>query len=508
MPVIAMTTVVAWYTPRRVQEAIQRAQAMPEVAIDLLPGDICEDQLVADFVSAGCGCTKVNGKQCSEQFSLEYIKSLRASCAELSRSELDLVILGQLLACTNQSPGVVTASRNPAAERQRSYTTLIHQSKSVCAKMFGMLHGIGRTRFKNLVKSLKEKGLTPRTHGNAKKKPHHALLLCSIEYVVRFIHNYAEQNALLLPGRVPGYSRSDIQLLPSSTSKRQIWRVYQSAADEDNSIHNVAYSTFCTLWRQLVPSVVLMKPMSDLCWKCQQNSAAILRAANHHESEKSATIKAAEEHLTIVQLERSFYRSSCDESRTLVRSHFVVDGCYTPPSPFTSISAGPAKVHYSFDYAQQVHYPSDPMQPGPIYFLTPRKCTIFGINCEAIPRQINFLTDEAGDCGKGANTVISRLHYFFDHLSLRERVVLLHADNCTGQNKNNAMIHYLLWRTMTNRHEEVTLSFLVVGHTKFSPDWCFGLIKRLYRRTKVGSLKSIAEVVNKSAECNVAQLVS
>ena len=146
---------------------------MPEVAVDLLPGDIHEDQLVTVFVSAGCGCTKVNRKQCSEQFSLEYIKSLRASCAELSRSELDPVILGQLLACTNQSPGVVITSRNPAAERQRSYTALFHQSKSVCAKMFGILHGIGRTRFKNLLKSLKENGLTPQTQGNARIKPHH-----------------------------------------------------------------------------------------------------------------------------------------------------------------------------------------------------------------------------------------------------------------------------------------------------------------------------------------------
>ena len=71
------------------------------------------------------------------------------------------------------------------------------------------------------------------------------------------------------------------------------------------------------------------------------------------------------------------------------------------------------EVHYSFDYAQQVHYPSDPLQPGPIYFLTPWKCTIFGVNCEAIPRQVNFLTDEAGDCVKGANAVVSRIHYFF-----------------------------------------------------------------------------------------------
>ena len=60
----------------------------------------------------------------------------------------------------------------------------------------------------------------------------------------------------------------------------------------------------------------------------------------------------------------------------------------------------------------QVHFPSDPMEPGPIYFLTPRKCSFFRVNCEAIPRQINFLTDEAGETGRGANAVISRLHYF------------------------------------------------------------------------------------------------
>jgi hypothetical protein len=60
------------------------------------------------------------------------------------------------------------------------------------------------------------------------------------------------------------------------------------------------------------------------------------------------------------------------------------------------------------------------------------------------------------------------------------------------------MIHYLVWRTLTNRHTNITLSFLPVGHTKFSPDWCFGLLKRQYRRTKVGSLQAIAEVVNTS----------
>ena len=253
-----------------------------------------------------------------------------------------------------------------------------------------------------------------------------------------------------------------------------------------------------------------MKPRSDLCWQCQQNSAAIVRMANASEAEKTSTMSDALEHLRVVKMERAHYKATCKECKDSVQAYFVTNGKFTPPPPFSRTPSNTTniKVHYSFDYAQQVHYPSDPLQPGPIYFLTPRKCTVFGVNCEALPRQVNFLTDEAGDCGKGANAVVSRLDFFFDHHGFGEKDVFLHADNCTGQNKNNCMVQYLAWRVMTNRHTNITLSFLPVGHTKFSPDWCFGLFKRQYRRTKVGSLQNIAEVVNTSAECNVAQLVS
>ena len=130
---------------------------------------------------------------------------------------------------------------------------------------------------------------------------------------------------------------------------------------------------------------------------------------------------------------------------------------------------------------------------------------MFGVACVALPCEINFLTDEAGDCG--ANAVISRLNYFFSHHGFGERDVYLHADNYTGQNKNNCMMQYLVWCMITNRHTSITLSFLPVGHTKFAPDWRFGLFKRIYRRTKVESLLAIAQVVNSSADCNFSQLV-
>ena len=59
---------------------------------------------------------------------------------------------------------------------------------------------------------------------------------------------------------------------------------------------------------------------------------------------------------------------------------------------------------------------------------------------------------------------------------------------------------------ITGLHRTIELSFLIAGHTKFSPDGCFGVLKRQFRRTKVNTLQDIVEVVNKSASLNHAEL--
>ena len=76
------------------------------------------------------------------------------------------------------------------------------------------------------------------------------------------------------------------------------------------------------LWKAQLPYVILMKPMIDLCWKCQQNGNAILRAANTSDINKSATVEEALEHLRIVQVETSLYRTICKESEREIRSFF------------------------------------------------------------------------------------------------------------------------------------------------------------------------------------------
>ena len=51
-------------------------------------------------------------------------------------------------------------------------------------------------------------------------------------------------------------------------------------------------------------------------------------------------------------------------------------------------------------------------------------------------------------------------------------------------------------------HQSVKFSFMTVGHTKVSPDWCFGSLKQIFRRTKVDCLDDIVGVVESSASVN------
>jgi len=66
-------------------------------------------------------------------------------------------------------------------------------------------------------------------------------------------------------------------------------------------------------------------------------------------------------------------------------------------------------------------------------------------------KQVFYLADEGLSPGKGANTVISYVHHYLDHYGLGETEAEFHFDNCSGQNKNNMVLWYALWRIMTGK---------------------------------------------------------
>ena len=140
---------------------------------------------------------------------------------------------------------------------------------------------------------------------------------------------------------------------------------------------------------------------------------------------------------------------------------------------------------------------------------------LFGIvddGGEGTPHQFNMLYDQT-TAGKGSSEVVSLLYRFL----VKERNpvyasphVTFHADNCVGQNKNRTVVHFFLWCMATRLLESIDMQFLVKGHTKFSPDGGFGMIKRQYCRANIFTIQQVAQAVQDSTattQRNTARIV-
>ncbi len=152
-----------------------------------------QDKIIHDFM---CCCNLGPRKTaCSLQFTRELIKSSRLNCQEMTKAELDLVVLANL-----------DANRRYAIDQQKSrvHIQYFYRGQSVCKKMFLYVHSIGTKTFKNLVMHFDENSLTPRMHGNTKRLPSNAMSYSTTENITKFITNFATVHALPLPGRIPG----------------------------------------------------------------------------------------------------------------------------------------------------------------------------------------------------------------------------------------------------------------------------------------------------------------
>jgi len=402
---------------------------------------------------------------------------MRSSLQAASREEKEMAVLG-----------IFTQFRIPQAvslpNDLRLKTKYCLFGQDVCRKTYTFALDIGLDKLYALSRHYDINGLKPRIHKNTKRLPKNTHSLETNLNVRTFIENYAEENAIILPGRTPGLRETDnVCLLPSAESKRDIWKLYVQSCQIAN-IRSVCYVTFCSLWKELIPWIIVSKPMTDLCWKCQSNNYIIFRSVNQNEESKMKKLNEQIEHIAIAKKERVYYyQTQSKQSGEFIQKNKID---FHSPSKPCSLSGS---VHYSWDYAQQLHYPCDPQQPGPIYFKTPRKCGIFGVCIDGFPMQFNYLIDESVATGKGANTTISYVHDFFKNHGAGETNAQFHADNCSGQNKNNMFIHYMLWRVINELHFSIEYSFLIAGHTKFSCDQCFGTMKTKIKKTPVWTIK-------------------
>ncbi|ELU00818.1 hypothetical protein CAPTEDRAFT_188926 [Capitella teleta] len=327
-------------------------QTLDQLLDGLVPEPQCVDNLDHLLQAAkdhSCSCKHQNGQPCYTYFTPEELATSRMTMAFLQFREQNMLLLGIISAGINMSPMTARSKKKSQTQRRRARTRYFYQGKQLCVTTFGFLYNVCYDRNQRFSAHYQQNGLCPvesqkrGAHGHKK-----ALSFEDISRVVNFLKTYAEDHALVLPGRVPGLWRDDVVLLPSSHTKTFVY---------GKSSHG---------------------------WKI----------------ELLLTLEAAS------------------------------TACTSLPPNDGSVLGMPAK----------------------------------------------HATD----------------------LSKWESV---------GGRKNNFVLYYLAWRVAMCLHKTISLHFMVAGHTKFAPDWCFGLLKQAFRRSKVDSLECMESVVNGSAACNIAQLI-
>ncbi len=454
-----------------------------------------DDEKVNNFMAEKC-CSD----SCTNSFSIADVKTLRLNASTLNyrtdgANVLDTVLLG-VIQSMYQFRDPVHHARTVVEERQRGKMIYMINGKTVCRAFFLFSYGISLKRFKRLLNVYKEEGLVENKHGKCKTLPSRTTSFETTKAVVQFIRNYSEDHGLFMPGRLANY-KTIVKLLPSQDSKISVYKKYEAAEGENP---RVTLPVFYRIWRECCNDVLVQLPRTDLCNTCVKFSTDRKTFSRLSEEERLECIKSCADHLTTVQTERKAFLDAIKVSRQNFKTSFLekyqnVNGLKGKCSVMSYKKA----IHLSFDYAQQIHIPTQPQQPGPLYFLVPYKVQIFGIMNDTDRTQLNYLIPEAVAVDKGSNSVISYLDQYLKHSTYGEAELLIHADNCVGQNKNHYVIAYLMRRIVLKMNSKITYSFLPVGHTKFGCDFAFGLIKKKLRHTPAYTLKDLELIVNESA---------
>ena len=464
--------------------------------IPLQPPDLeYEKQVVDIFFHDGCGCKR----NCQKLFTKSEILDARIQFKSLSKNERNAAVLALLNTFLHHSELAISARTQSTRQRQK-FDYRINADRFVCRNAFLVYYGESQQRLTRLKMSIIDGGIQPPMHGNKGAIPVNTYPKADRELVKSFILNFADNHGMPDPGRDVRRGKGRLRiLLPSVMNYQHVHRAYTDSIEMLQK-DPVGYRTFLRIWQDGLSYITFNNPKTDLCFTCEKfkkqlnQTAAIL---DEKKEEIQAKIyKEAVNHLRHVKQERLYYKACTKVAQTHYKNLSDGEKVNLP----VKANSRNIMAHYSWDFAQQLHYPFEDQQVGPIYFKIPRRAQLFGVCCEGIPRQVNYLIDEADFTEKNANTVISLLDHYFANYGLGETSAYLSSDNCVGQNKNNALVQYLMYRVLMSLHSEIELSFLVVGHTKFSPDGYFGLIKHRYRRSKVYTYKQLAKLIEDSSE--------
>lgn len=137
-------------------------------------------------LAAGCECQGV----CFKNMQAESVYRHRLNIAELTKQEHDMYLMGVTMACLSNR-----TETNRHKERIRQRAVYVFQGKRVCLDAFIYLENVTQYHLKRIRRHVMVNGVTPRVHGNVRKKPHNALSLDLYKFAENFVKSELTQHS-------------------------------------------------------------------------------------------------------------------------------------------------------------------------------------------------------------------------------------------------------------------------------------------------------------------------
>lgn len=126
-----------------------------------------DQKMSTDPLIVDCECQIFEQGSCLNQFSIDTITKYRRDILNLTRQQLDLVLLGKIGSALDMSSHT-HAKRKAVTERRNTRSLYKLHGKHICLWTFRYVHRISQAKLTALIKWYKQHGLKPRVHKSAK----------------------------------------------------------------------------------------------------------------------------------------------------------------------------------------------------------------------------------------------------------------------------------------------------------------------------------------------------
>lgn len=445
--------------------------------------------------------------ECFQRFDKTALNDFARALDGCSKGEVEAAFLMNLL----EHEGKIEETRRGKPRQRQRVNYSVPPFGVMCREAFLLLWGIGERSLRNYREYHKAYpgSFAPRVHGNANKTSNYVLSSTIWQKVVNFIIKIGKEAGEESQGRNlkrnnQAVEKEIVRFLPAYYSVSLLYRLFVADYQEKEKLepntppplslrqfYNIFQSPECA-------SVQLRSPRNDVCDVCLLYRNQIRRDTGIVDEYDEEEVFAWNDHVTRAKEARNVYKAELEAAHKgytdmLTNRNNALD--YVP--------------HATFDFAQDLGLPQLSNQPQELYFSSQRSIRVFSVKDDGSGIQYNFLYDE-GNGGKGSNYVGSMLVLFLLDLGRQFNIrrVLLNADNCGAQNKNNTVLWILELLVMLDIFEHIELKFLVKGHTHCSVDGGHGLIKKAWRKQNVFSIQQAKKVIEESAHTQRAMILS